>query len=523
LAVFIPLVCDATPMVKNFNQALRIAFLLFVQTFFAQTVLAQGVIARENPNILLIVLDDWGWRDAGFMGNDFIETPTLDKLARGGLVFQNAYSNSPNCASSRAAILSGQYAPRTEVYTMLTGDMGDARLRRVQTPPNKMYLEPRVITLAETLKTAGYRTAHIGKWNLGSGDVRGPTGQGFDLNIAGDRNGTARNGHFAPYELPGLEQAPDGEYLTDRLTEEAITFIEQTSDAPFFIHLSHFAPHFPYQAPDPLVRKYQDKAASLDANAINEPTYAAMVERIDMGIAKILAALEAKKQLNNTLVIVTSDNGGYEGISYLQPLRGQKSLLYEGGIRVPLLFSWPSHITPGKIQTPVMGIDFYPTLMAVAGIPAVNQTQDGESLLPLFSNPEASLQRDALYWYFPGYVAGNYDKAADTLFQQRPVAVIRQENWKLIVSLENGGRELYDLSSDPSEQHNLATSQKQIADQLTEKLQRWLKEMDAPLPLRPNPAYDQKYEERYANSWWRKMRHALSQKRYGAFLKEKDL
>jgi len=481
----------------------------------------QSSSAGEKPNILLIVLDDWGWRDAGFMDNDYIETPTLDKLATTGLVFRNAYSNSPNCAASRAAIMSGQYAPRTDVYTMMTGDMGDDRLRRVQTPPNKMYLEPRVITLAEMLKSAGYRTAHIGKWNLGSGDVRGPTGQGFDINIAGDRNGSAHHGHFAPYELPGLEKAPVGEYLTDRLSAETINFIEQKSEQPFFIHLSHFAPHFPYQAPEELVAKYQNKLSGV--TAVNDPTYAAMVERIDTGIDKIIAALRTQNLLDNTLVIVTSDNGGYEDISYLAPLRGQKSLLYEGGIRVPLLLSWPGHIIQGFSDTPVMGIDLYPTLMQIAGLQKVNQLLDGKNISPLFVNANADLQRDALYWYFPGYVAGHYDEAADEVFQQRPVAVIRQGKWKLVLSLENDGRELYDLSTDPGEQHNLSATQQPIADEMASKLYGWLTEMQAPLPLQANPAYDHQFEEKYIHNWWQKLKRKLSQTRYGAFLKEKDL
>lgn len=483
--------------------------------------LAQVCVASDKPNILLVVLDDWGWRDAGFMGNTYIETPTLDKLAREGLVFRNAYSNAPNCAPSRAAIMSGQYAPRTEVYTMMTGDMGDARLRHVVTPPNKTYLEPKVITLAEMLKDAGYRTAHIGKWNLGSGDVRGPEGQGFEVNIAGDRNGTAHHGHFAPYELPGLEQAPTNEYLTDRLSTEAIHFIEQKSEKPFFIHLSHFAPHFPYQAPEELVRKYKNKLSSMDA--VNDPTYAAMVERIDTGIGQIITTLGAKNLLGNTLIIVTSDNGGYKNISNIAPLRGQKSLLYEGGIRVPLLMSWPGHIAQGTSDIPVMGIDFYPTLMEAAEVTQVNQPLDGKNISPLFDNTNADLQRDALYWYFPGYVAGHYEEAADEIFQQRPVAVIRQDDWKLIMSLENEEREMYDLSKDPSEQHNLAAQQKQKADELAIKLHQWLVEMNAPLPLATNPAYDPTFEKKYTGSWWQKFKRKLSQMRYGAFLKENDL
>lgn len=483
--------------------------------------LAQSSIASDKPNILLIVLDDWGWRDAGFMGNGYIETPTLDKLAADGLIFRNAYSNSPNCAASRAALMSGQYSPRTEVFTMMTGDMGDARLRRVQTPPNKMYLEPRVITLAEMLQSAGYRTAHIGKWNLGSGEVRGPTGQGFEINIAGDRNGTAHDGHFAPYGLPGLEDAPTGEYLTDRLSSEAIAIIKQKSEQPFFIHLSHFAPHYPFQAPEDLVSKYEKKSSHM--TALNDPTFAAMVERIDTGIDAIATALEESGKLDDTLIIVTSDNGGYANVSYMQPLRGQKSLLYEGGIRVPLLLWWPHHINQGFTETAVMGIDLYPTLMKIAGVPQIDQALDGKNISPLFKNPTDDLQRDALYWYFPGYVAGHYDEAADELFQQRPAAVIREGPWKLILSLEKGGRELYDLSQDPGEQVNLAEKQQQTADKLTEKLQLWLREMNTPLPLLPNPSYDDLYEKKYLDSWWRKWRNKLSQTRYGAFLKEKDL
>jgi len=480
--------------------------------------------ATDKPNIILVLVDDMGWRDVGFMGNTFVETPTLDKLAHEGLVFTNAYSNAPNCAPSRAAIMSGQYAPRTDVYTMIKGDMGDARLRRVLTPENKMYLEPAVITIAEMLRSAGYQTAHIGKWNLGSGAVRGPLGQGFDMNVAGERNGTPPNGYFAPYDLPGLENAPKGEYLTDRLSQEAVNYIKQSNESkPFFIYLAHFAPHFPFQAPETLVEKYKHKKSTMMPNAQSQDeTYAAMVDSIDQGMEKIIRALKEKKRDQNTLIIFTSDNGGYEPLSYMHPLRGEKSLLYEGGIRVPLMLWWPGHISLHTSDEPVIGIDLFPTLMKAAGVASVNQPLDGNDLSPLFVRQNA-LTRDALYWYFPGYVAGNNEKAADEIFQQRPAAVIREGDWKFIQYLDSNKTELYNLKTDPSESINLASQQLEKQQALAKQLNDWLVKMKTPLPLAVNPQYDAAYEEQYKQSWIRKWRVKLSHTRFGELFRENDL
>lgn len=463
-----------------------------------------AVFAADKPNIILVVLDDLGWRDTGFMGNSFIETPHLDQLAKQGLVFDNAYSNAPNCAPSRAAIMSGQYAPRTQVYTMFTGDMGAEHLRRVLTPPNKQYLEPKVITIAEMLRNAGYRTAHIGKWNLGTGDVRGPTGQGFDINIAGYRGGEAHKGYFAPYDLPGLENAPAGEYLTDRLTDEAIRVIRQEDARPFFIYLAHFAPHPPLQGRKDLVAKYEKKRSI--AGQVEEPTdseFAAMVEAIDQGIARILAALEQSGEINNTLIVLTADNGGYDGVSYMKPLRGQKSYLYEGGIRVPMLWWWPSHIHAQRSQEPVIGIDIFPTLMQVAGVSAINQPLDGSALQPLFSGKVPHLDREALFWYFPAYIADSYDNHGEIVFQQHPAVVIRKQEWKLIRYLDSNDIELYNLVKDPGESLNVARKETGRVQELSLLLDQWLKTMDAPLPLQPNPAYNPGWQQRWLDRWGR--------------------
>lgn len=455
---------------------------------------SHGVIAADKPNIILIVLDDLGWRDVGFMGNSFIETPQLDKLAAEGLVFDNAYSNAPNCAPSRAAIMSGQYAPRTDVYTMFTGDMGNEHLRRVLTPPNKMHLEPKVITIAEVLRSAGYRTAHIGKWNLGTGEVRGPTGQGFDLNIAGFRGGEAHNGYFAPYDLPGLEEAPAGEYLTDRLTAESVRFIEQDDPRPFFIHLAHFAPHPPFQGRKDLLGKYENKKlSSVQRREPMNTEFAAMIEAVDQGVGRIMAALKENGQLDNTLIILTSDNGGYDHVSYMEPLRGQKSYLYEGGIRVPMLWWWQGHIRANRSHEPVMGIDIFPTLLEAAGVTGINQPLDGVALQPLFSGKPSALGRDALFWYFPAYIADSYDNAGDVIFQQHPAVVVRKQEWKLIRHLDSDLVELYNLEKDPGETTNRVASEPAKAQELSTMLDQWLLSMQAPLPLKPNPAYDPDY------------------------------
>lgn len=459
-------------------------------------------LAAEKPNIILVVLDDLGWRDTGFMGNSYIETPQLDQLAKQGLVFDNAYSNAPNCAPSRAAIMSGQYAPRTSVYTMFTGDMGDEHLRRVLTPPNKQYLEPKVITIAEMLRNAGYRTAHIGKWNLGTGDVRGPTGQGFDINIAGYRGGEAHHGYFAPYDLPGLEDAPAGEYLTDRLTDEAVRVIRQDDARPFFIYLAHFAPHPPLQGRKDLLTKYENKRLAIKQGT--EPMnseFAAMVEAVDQGLAHILAALEQTGEIDNTLIVLTADNGGYEGVSYMKPLRGQKSYLYEGGIRVPMLWWWPGHIQAQHSQEPVIGIDIFPTLMQVAGVKTVSQPMDGVALQPLFQGTATHLDREALFWYFPAYIADSYGNSDTSIFQQHPAVVIRKQEWKLIRYLDSDNIELYNLVKDPGESMNVARQEAARVQELSQLLDQWLKTMDAPLPLQPNPAYNPGWQQRWLDKW----------------------
>jgi len=450
----------------------------------------------KQPNIILILLDDLSWRDVGFMENNFIETPSLDHLASEGMVFTHAYSSSPNCAPSRAAIMSGLYSPRTEVYTMISGDMGEEHQRAVLTPRNKMYLESQFTTMAEALKDRGYATAHIGKWNLGTGKIRGPEGQGFDLNIAGYRGGYPHKGYFAPYDLPGLEDAPEGEYLTDRLSAEASQFIAQNHEQPFFIYLSHFAPHYPLEAPAALEKKYYAKRKRPEfEDTPNFPPFAAMIESVDQGVGKIYNTLKQYNLDSNTLIVFTSDNGGYHHSSNMGGLRGGKSSLYEGGIRVPLFFWWPGTIVAGESQQPVIGIDFFPTFLAASDSAKHSETEtpalDGENLLPLLRGDKESLPRQDLFWYFPAYTteSDGLGNSSGKAFEQEPAAVIQREGWKLIRFLDDSPGELYYLPTDISEQHNLITSETKRAEELSLALDQWLQEINAPLSLPPNPTF----------------------------------
>ncbi|MEJ2050804.1 MAG: sulfatase, partial [Calditrichota bacterium] len=352
----------------------------------------------SKPNFVFILVDDLGWKDVGFMGSEYYETPVIDRLASQGMHFTNAYSNAPNCAPTRACLLSGQYGPRHGVYTVGTAERGDTRLRKLIPTPNKTTLDSDIITIAEALKPAGYVSASIGKWHLGDDPKLGPVSQGFDVNIGGDHNGHPPAGYFSPYHLPNLDNAPQGEYLTDRLTNEALRFIERNQDHPFFLYLPHYAVHKPVQAPESIVEKYRNKPGS---HGQNNPEYAAMIESVDTNIGRILHTLEELHLAENTVVVFFSDNGGHGNVTSMEPLRGSKGMIYEGGIRVPLIVRWPGRISSGTVcKVPVIGLDFYPTILEMAGVDLPDQVLDGESLVPLLRGGQ-QLRRDAIFWHFP--------------------------------------------------------------------------------------------------------------------------
>jgi len=440
-----------------------------------------------TPNIVFILADDLGWKDLGFMGSAYYETPHLDKLAGQGVVFTSAYSNGPNCAPTRASLMSGQYSPRHGVYTVGSSERGQAKQRKLIPIANKTTLDADVVTLAEALKGAGYVSASMGKWHLGNDPELGPVGQGFDLNVGGYEAGSPRS-YFSPYRNPTLADGPKGEYLTDRLTEEALKFIEAHRDQPFFLYLPHYAVHTPLQAQKALMEKYAKKAPD---SGQGNPKYAAMIESLDSGVGRIMDKLDELSLTDNTVVVFFSDNGGVKGITSMAPLRGGKGMLYEGGVRVPLVVRWPGVVAAGReCCEPVIGIDFYPTLLDIAGAKRPRrQLLDGLSIAPLLCGEETLASR-ALFWHFPAYLQGKAEGARDEYFRTRPAGAIRLGDWKLIEYFEDGSLELYNLRDDIGETKNLAGELPEKTSELHRKLIQWRESVDAPVPSQLNPRYE---------------------------------
>lgn len=437
------------------------------------------------PNIVIILADDLGWRDTGFMGSDFIETPRLDRLASQGMVFTHAYANAPNCAPSRAALLSGQYAPRTGVYTVGSPARGRPRARKLVPARNATRMQASVLTLAEVLKQRGYTSASIGKWHLGAGDVDGPLAQGFDHNVAGNRRGAPRS-YRSPYRNPDLQDGPKGEHLTQRLTDEAIRFVKQQGERPFFLYLPYYAVHTPIEPEPDLEARYADKLPGILHQHVR---YAALVAGMDKHVGRLLDALEEQGLTKDTIVVFTSDNGGSGGNTRMTPLRGSKGMLYEGGIRVPFSVRWPGRVPEGtKRATPIIGLDLFPTLAKAAGatLPA-DKVLDGVDLLPHWQGAPAP-SRDALFWHFPAYLEAGRAMGLGR-WRTTPVSVIRKGDFKLLEFFEDQRLELYDVVRDRGEGKNLAEDQPEKLKELHADLVAWRTRVAAPVPDKPNPAY----------------------------------
>ena len=439
--------------------------------------------AAEKPNIVFFFIDDLGWKDLGFMGSDFYETPHIDRLASTGTVFMNAYACAPNCAPSRACLLSGQYTPRHGVYTVGSSERGAAKDRQLVPIENTAVLADEFVTVAEALQAHGYVTATMGKWHLG----KDPTTQGFNVNIAGKQWGSpSGGGYHSPYKYPNLVNDEPGEYLTDRLAVEACKFIETNRDQPFFLYLTHYAVHTPIQGKPELIKKYQAKnPGKLHRNA----AYAAMVESTDDSVGTVLNKLEQLGLTKKTLVIFFSDNGGYGPATSMAPLRGSKGMLYEGGIREPLIVKWPGVTRPGSIcRENVIGVDVYPTLLDISGTePPANYNLDGVSLTPLLRDPDAALNRDAIYWHFPCYLQP-YSKSQG-LWRTTPAGAIRRGDWKLIEFFEDGQLELYNIAQDIGETRNLSQSRPDKVQELHAAMLAWRERVQAPVPTKRNPKY----------------------------------
>ncbi|MGY0314108.1 sulfatase (plasmid) [Alteromonas macleodii] len=437
-----------------------------------------------KPNIIMIVVDDLGWSDVGYnQTSSYFETPNVDVLAQQGLVFDQAYAGAANCAPSRAVLMSGQYGPRHGVYTVSPSTRGDAKTRKLIPIKNKRGISTDVITIAESLKTVGYTTGSFGKWHLGPD----PDEQGFDVNVAGSHQGMTFN-YFSPYDLPNIKDGPKGEYLTERLTNEVIEWVKSSKNQPFFAYIPYYTVHTPYQAVVDKVDKYRKKGI----NDAKQATYAAMVEHMDENVGRILNTLSSEGLADSTLVIFTSDNGGYRMSSFPSPLRGGKGSYYDGGIRVPLIVSWPGKIKPGLDHTPVINADFYPTLVNLAKAELPNQVLDGVDLSRYLLGKGNIAERD-LFWHFPVYLQAHHastDQGQDPLFRTRPGSAIRSGDWKLIQYFENNEFELYNLENDLAEKNNLVNRNPQKLAELKAKLKAWQQQTDADIPTKLNPEYD---------------------------------
>jgi len=443
----------------------------------------------SKPNFIIFFVDDLGWNDVGYMGSKYYETPHIDNMAKEGMVFTNAYANAPNCAPSRACLLSGQYTPRHGVYTVQSPARGNSENRMLIPTPNKTELETEVVTLAEALKKYGYTNAHIGKWHMGNDEGTRPEGQGFDLNIGGNHRG-GPNSYFSPYKNPDLPNGPEGEYITDRLTDEALKFIGEHKKTPFFLYMSHYAVHSPIQAKQEKIAKYSSKKPDKKQN---DPAYAAMVESTDESLGRILDKLEELNLEENTLVLFFSDNGGFGRVTDHHPLKGSKGMMYEGGIREPMIAWWPGHILPEtSCDEVVMGFDFYPTLVNLAGGNPKSFSLDGKDLSSLFFQ-KGDLDRKAVYWHFPAYLQSyqgiKQPEALTRGWRAVPSSAIRKGDWKLIEDFEDGSLQLYNLREDISESNNLSKSNPKKRKELWKDLKRWRRKVKAPVPREKNPEY----------------------------------
>ena len=438
--------------------------------------------ADAKPNIIFFLADDLGWTDLGCFGSKFYETPHIDQLCAQGMKFAQAYSACTVCSPTRAAVMTGKYPARLHITDWIAGH--ERPFAKLKIPDWRKQLPLEETTIAEALKACGYATGIFGKWHLGNEEFF-PDKQGFDVNFGGCASGALRS-YFPPYGVPAIKDEHPGEMLSDRLTHEALKFIEANKARPFFIYFPHYAVHTPLGGKPEVIEKYKKK----DATGLqhDNPVYAALIESVDDSVGRVMAKLEELKLDRNTIVFFTSDNGGLSGIlgpngwrkcsTDNSPLRWGKGSAYEGGVRVPLIVKWPGVTKAGSVcDKLVISTDYFPTMAEMAsadGSPAV----DGESIVPLLKGG-GSFKRDAIYWHYPHYHPGS----------ATPYGAVRAGDWKLIEFFEDNHVELYNLKNDIGEKNDLAQKQPEKAAQLCEHLHKWRESVGAQLPT-PNPDYD---------------------------------
>ncbi|MEX2308408.1 MAG: sulfatase [Pirellulales bacterium] len=461
--------------------------------------------APRRPNIVFILADDLGYTDLACYGSQYYETPNIDRLAAEGVRFTDGYTSGPNCQPTRAALLSGQYGPRTGVYTVGNIDRFNWRSRPLRPVDNVTALPLEKVTLADALKKAGYATGMFGKWHLGNDPAHHPGARGFDEAIE------ASGQHFDFRTDPRVEY-PEGQYLADFLTDRAVDFIERHKSEPFFLYLPHFGVHSPHQAKKELIERFRRKAP---VGGHRDPTYAAMIASVDESVGRVLARLDDLGLAANTLVIFSSDNGGVggyrraglakNGVTDNAPLKGGKGMLAEGGVRVPYIFRWKGTIEPGRTNaTPIISVDLYPTLLELAGAEApANYPLDGVSYAGLLTGSIETPKREPIFWHFPGYLG-----AGANLWRTTPVGAVRSGDWKLLEFFEDGRLELYNLKQDVGEQHNLAATDAEKAHELHAKLVGWRNAVGARMPTANDGASDDSDQPRKKNRQRKRARRA---------------
>lgn len=449
-------------------------------------------LPAQDKNVVLLVADDLGWRDLACTGSEFYETPGLDQLAATGALFEQGYATCPVCSPTRVSLMTGKAPARLDT----TNWFGGGRKFQMIGAPYVNYLPAEETTLAEAFRASGYRTAFFGKWHMGK-EGSFPEDHGFEHNIAGHHRGSPPGGYFSPYKNPKLTDGPDGEHLTDRLTVEALNWMDEVKDEPFLLVLSYYNVHTPLQSKPEYTEYFKDKASKMPGQdpawgterkrkvrlVQDHAVYAGMIKSMDESVGAMLAGLDERGLADNTLVMFTSDNGGLstsEGHPTANvPLRAGKGWVYEGGTRVPLLVRWPGVTKPGStIEAPAWSCDLMPTALEFAGIdPMPTQHADGLSLAPALRGH--GLPDRALYWHYPHY--GNQGGA--------PSGAVRVGDWKLVEWYEDGSLELFDLAADPGEQLNLAEMHPEHTERLRGLLAGWRERTDAKMPS-PNPKWE---------------------------------
>ncbi len=452
----------------------------------------------EPLNVIVLLVDDWGWTDAGCCGSDLYETPNVDRLAASGVRFTDAYASCTVCSPTRAAVMTGMYPARLHLTDWITGHVRPRAKLRV--PEWTQHLEHRHTTLAEALAGEGYRTAHIGKWHLTqrseSLEVVAPDypdRHGFEVNVAGNQWGMPGSYHW-PYvakKREGLMQrvanfpegGAEGDYLTDRLTDEALALIDDWRDEPFFLYFAYYNVHTPIEGKAETIERYRAKLAAngSEDRLHTNPTYASMVDAVDESVGRILDKLEELEIDDRTLIVLTGDNGGLDrkgNPTENAPLRAGKGSAYEGGVRVPGVVRWPGVTRPGTVcREPIQSIDFYPTILSATGGPRSEAAVDGADLAPLFRDPGATLQR-ALFWHYPHYHPGGAS----------PYGAVREGDWRLVEFYEDDRVELYNLAEDIGEARDLAGQEVERTRDMRQQLHTWRASVEAQMPT-ANPAY----------------------------------